>query len=169
MIESDQHTIHTTPSLQDPNLPSPTLHPTWSTAASAVAHTVRITHIPNHTEILEAGVPETNGKYSDTDYNGDQDQLLHENGIHHHLASAYYDAAAMAPLNPFSKVSLDCEAHASLLLPILPNYNPPPHTKSWPMQIQLGPGYITCKLGHLQLSWRPKTPHGIWGYQQART
>lgn len=164
MIESDQHAIHTTPSLQDPNLPSPTLHPTWSTAASAVAHTVRITHIPNHTELLEAGAPETNGKYSNTGYNSDQDQPLHENGIHHQLASAYYDAAAMAPLNPFSKVSLACQAHASLLLPILPNYNPPRMYQSLgPCRSSLALVTLHAGRGISNHHGEPQTPHDIWG------
>lgn len=102
MLESTQNGNHTTlaqDSTTTTTAQSPTqVVPTWLTAASAVAHTVRITHIPDHTDIAPARAPDTS-----VDDN-DNDQPLSDSGCTAELASAYYDAAAMAPLNPFSKV-----------------------------------------------------------------
>lgn len=104
MLESTQNGNHTTVS-QDLTTTSTTttaqsptqVVPTWLTAASAVAHTFRITHIPDHADIAPVGAP-------DTSIDDKDDQLLPDTDSTVELASAYYDAAAMAPLNPFSKV-----------------------------------------------------------------
>ncbi|KAM3437172.1 hypothetical protein NHJ13734_004759 [Beauveria thailandica] len=87
-----------------PPLPSPTqVPPTWLTAASAVAHTVRITHIPGLTTAAAAPAlaPDTSGRSHEH-----QPRISHSDCIASQLASAYYDAAAMAPLNPFSKAAI---------------------------------------------------------------
>ncbi|KAM3538173.1 hypothetical protein ARSEF1564_008912, partial [Beauveria bassiana] len=111
MLESTQNKDHTAaiPPLQQdsttapppPLLPSPTTQvpPSWLTAASAVAHTVRITHIPGRIAAATAPsllAPDTSGR-SHEHLISDSDCIAGQ------LSSAYYDAAAMAPLNPFSK------------------------------------------------------------------
>ncbi|OAA49863.1 NUDIX domain protein [Beauveria brongniartii RCEF 3172] len=114
MLESTQNRDYTTiPPLQQdsttappppPLLSSPTqVPPTWLTAASAVAHTVRITHIPGRITAATAPTlaPDTSGRSHEH-----QPLISHSHCIAGQLASAYYDAAAMAPLNPFSKAAI---------------------------------------------------------------
>ncbi|KAJ6786693.1 hypothetical protein PWT90_08780 [Aphanocladium album] len=100
MLESGQNGSHTAvPPLQDSIVKTPTQVPSWQTAASAVAHTVRITHIPISTDIAPVVAPETSDEY--------HLQTLKDSDCTPELASAYYDAAAMAPLNPFSKAAIN--------------------------------------------------------------
>ncbi|ATY61029.1 NUDIX domain [Cordyceps militaris] len=77
--------------------------PSWLTAASAVAHTVRITHIPDHIIADRAPPP----RAPDTGGQLDHHRPLADFDGACELASAYYDVAAMAPLNPFSKAAIN--------------------------------------------------------------
>ena len=143
MLESDQQGSHTiVPPAQGTSSPS-TQVPTWLTAASAVAHTFRITHIPGLKDIDQDSTAASSGKLDDGHL--DDDHQLSDSDQTLDLASAYYDAAAMAPLNPFSKVC-ETRAHASFanrislapsLAPSRPRAQP---TALHPMQA-----------GHLQL------------------
>ncbi|EGX93946.1 NUDIX domain protein [Cordyceps militaris CM01] len=100
--------------------------PSWLTAASAVAHTVRITHIPDHIIADRAPPP----RAPDTGGQLDHHRPLADFDGACELASAYYDVAAMAPLNPFSKIQTNCIAlHASCGVSIS-NF----HLRSWGKQ-----------------------------------
>lgn len=156
MIESGQTGSHNNtilPLPQDSSVPTtPSKVPTWLTAASAVAHTVRITHIPNYNDIPHATALDTCRSNPDQLQNGHQ-QLPDSDTAPH--ASAYYDAEAMSPLNPFSKVS---RCNSSTCKPAANPVSPSPYTSIPPRHTARSPPRCTICTVWGRLASPTRTP-----------